>query len=439
MVLLLLLFGFGVTHLFFLRFETGDVYPAYSTLRSDPLGTRALFESLANLDSVAVRRNYLKPESIKFDPHTTFFYLGASAGDFDSVPEAMLKVFDGLIRSGGRLVITFLPVTKSQKKEAPVKPQDKPDAGQNKTGTGEKGHSKPEPKGNEKDSATGPEKRSEPSGVNNRRQSKEGQFGRMISIKKHWGLEAAVKNILPVQDDKTLAIEAASGHKGLPSFISWHTNLYFKLYDDAWRTLYSYDGLPLIVEKSYGKGSIVVCADSYFLSNEALLSERHPRLLVWLIGGRANLVFDEAHHGLYRQPSVAQLVRHFQFHWFFAVLAALALLFVWKSAVYFIPPAPDADANGAEVVSEKDYTQGLIALLRRNLPSNQLLRVCAREWEQTFKKNRRIDAVAFKRIRRMAGTGSTDSKPGKDPVNQYRKISREIKRSGISSRNRNIF
>ena len=439
MVLLLLLFGFGVTRLFFLRFETGDVYPAYSSLRSDPLGTRALFESLANLDSVAVSRNYLKPESIKFEPRTTFFYLGASAGDFASVPEAMLKVFDGLIRSGGRLVITFLPVTNSPKEEVPVKPRDKQDAGQPKTGSRKKSPSVPEPKGDKKASAAGSEKKSESSGVNGRRQSKEGQFGRMISIKKHWGLETAFKNLLPVQDDKTQAIEAASSLKGLPPSISWHSNLYFKLYDDAWRTLYSYDGLPLIVEKSLGNGSIVLCADSYFLSNEALLAERHPRLLVWLIGGHANLVFDEAHHGLYRQPSVAQLVRHFQFHWFFAVLAALALLFVWKSAVYFIPPAPDDDRNGADVVSEKDYTQGLIALLRRNLPSNQLLRVCAREWEQTFKKNRRIDAVVFKRIRSIAGAGSIDSKPGKDPVNEYRKISREIKRSGIYSRNRNIF
>jgi len=431
MVLLLLLFGFGVTHLFFLRFETGDVYPAYSSMRSDPLGTRALFESLANLDNVAVSRNYLKPESIKFEPHTTFFYLGASAGDFASVPEAMLKVFDGLIRSGGRLVITFLPVPNLQKEEVPVKPQDKPDAGQDKTGSGEKGHSKPEPEGDKK--------KSESSGVNDRRQSKEGQFGRMISIKKHWGLETAFKNLLPVHDDKTRAIKATSSLKGLPPFISWHSNLYFKLYDDAWRTLYSYEGLPLIVEKSHGKGSIVLCADSYFLSNEALLAERHPRLLVWLIGGHVNLVFDEAHHGLYRQPSVAQLVRHFQFHWFFAVLAVLALLFVWKSAVYFIPPAPDDDGNGADVVSEKDYTQGLIALLRRNLPSNQLLRVCAREWEQTFKKNRRFNAAVFKRIRSMTGAGPIDSKQGKDPVNEYRKISREINRSGIYSRNRNIF
>ena len=38
---LLVLFGFGVLRLFRLRFETGDVYPPYSSLRSDPLGAKA--------------------------------------------------------------------------------------------------------------------------------------------------------------------------------------------------------------------------------------------------------------------------------------------------------------------------------------------------------------------------------------------------------------
>ena len=40
------LFVAGLIQLFLLRFKAGDVYPAYSSLRSDPLGTQVLFESL---------------------------------------------------------------------------------------------------------------------------------------------------------------------------------------------------------------------------------------------------------------------------------------------------------------------------------------------------------------------------------------------------------
>ena len=35
---LLCVLVYGVVHLFLLRFETGDVYPQYSSLRADPVG-----------------------------------------------------------------------------------------------------------------------------------------------------------------------------------------------------------------------------------------------------------------------------------------------------------------------------------------------------------------------------------------------------------------
>ena len=118
MALLLLFFAVGVVHLFILRFESGDVYPAYSSLRSDPLGTRALYESLENIDSLSVHRNYHLLKSLTFEPQTTLFYLGVSADEFNWVSEEMMEVFDRLTRSGGRLVLTFLPVTQTVEQKA---------------------------------------------------------------------------------------------------------------------------------------------------------------------------------------------------------------------------------------------------------------------------------------------------------------------------------
>jgi len=153
-----------------------------------------------------------------------------------------------------------------------------------------------------------------------------------------------------------------------------------------------------------------------------LWAERHPKLLVWLIGGHSNIIFDETHFGIHKQPSVAQLIRRYRFHWFFAALVVLALLFVWKSAAYFVPPSADDALIGADVVSEKDYTQGLIALLRRNITGNQILQVCAIEWEQTFKKSKPTRAIALEHIRGLAGTEPTGPEKSKDPVKEYQKI-----------------
>ena len=389
MALLLLIFVVGVARLFILRFESGDVYPAYSSLRSDPLGTRALYESLENIDSVMVGRNYRPLESLEFEPDTTFFYFGSSASGNDWVPEKLVKVFDRLTQSGGRLVLTFLPVTKSN-------------------------------------SAAPPRENFESQRVEGGRGSKDSGPDKLVSIKKHWGIGLAFKENLPLKDDKHLAIEATSTRTDLPPVISWHTNLYFDLFENVWQPLYSYEGLPLIVERSYGKGSILLCADSFFISNEALWSERHPQLLVWLIGGNSKIIFDETHFGIYKQPSVAQLLRHYRFHWFFAALVVLALLFIWKSTSYFVPPPQDDDLTGADVVSEKDYTQGLIALLRRNIAGSQVLQVCAREWEQTFKKNPRIRAAAFEHVKGIIETESNASKKIQDPVPGYQKICKLI-------------
>src|SRR2546427_9645317 len=56
LLVLLAVFVLGVGRLFQLRFEAGDVYPPYSSLRADPLGTKALFESL-EIDRKSTRLN----------------------------------------------------------------------------------------------------------------------------------------------------------------------------------------------------------------------------------------------------------------------------------------------------------------------------------------------------------------------------------------------
>ncbi len=433
MAILLLIFGLGVVHLFILRFESGDIYPAYSSLRNDPLGTRALYVSLENIESISVRRNYQPLKSLTFEPHTTVFYLGAAPDDFNWVPEETIEAFDRLTQAGGRLVITFLPATQKPENKASENSLKKSGSTDPNTDTSAGGIS--QDKQTSDNNSPAASSRSDPDSFEentDRRANDDGQV-RQASMTKHWGIATAFKEILPPEDDRHLAIEATANRKDLPPMISWHTNMHFVLDDDAWQILYRYEELPLIVERKFGRGSILLCADSYFMSNEALWAERHPRLLVWLMGGHANLIFDEAHFGIYKQPSVAQYIRRYHFHWFFAALAALALLFVWKSAANFVPPSDDDVLDDAEVVSEKDYTQGLIALLRRNIAGNQLMQVCAREWIQTFKKAKNIEGRAHTRIKALAGAGTTEIKTTRDPVGEYQEISREISQAGRGS------
>ncbi len=107
----------------------------------------------------------------------------------------------------------------------------------------------------------------------------------------------------------------------------------------------------------------------------------------------------------------------------------MALLFVWKNTVYFVTPRKDEALSGADVVSDKDYTQGLISMLRRNIPRSEILQVCGQEWERTFRKDKRIRPETFDRVKEILRTQAFYPKNGVDVVNGYRKLSRIIQRT----------
>lgn len=432
---LLLLLGtllIGVIHLFMLRFQTGDIYPAYSSLRSDPLGTRVFYDSLDNFGNINLQRNYHFLHSLKIEAEAAFFYLGAEIPVPDSIPQRTSKALDRLTQLGGRLVISYLPVNKKI---------DKAPDSEKRTDSADKLESQTQ--NDMQDQNQAPEKESASIPPPDSDDLKDTSFKEVtpeknfVSIKEHWGFGFAYNDSLPAKDEdrKYLTLEANSLRSDLPAAISWHTNLYFELFDDSWQTLYAVDEKPVIIERPMGKGTIVLCADSFFISNEALRSERQPQLLVWLLGGHSNIIIDESHFGIYKHPGVAGLLRHYRFHWFFGALALVALLFVWKSAVYFVPPRKEDISSAADVVSEKDYTQGLNALLRRNISSRKILQICGQEWEQTFKNDKRIKSSAVEQMQSLLQAESQSSKKKSDPVKGYREICRIFKRIGIYTRN----
>lgn len=429
LALLLVCMLAGVIHLFAMRFQGGDIYPPYSSLRSDPLGTRVFYESLGTFKDITVQRNYQQLSSLKFEPHTTFLYLAARADETDLMPASLNEVFQRLTNSGGRLVLSFLPaVEKVEKGTCPAEGEDSTGDGELKSDDDESAQQPDRANKSQRTGESSPAENAPPTC------DKDAGDTHFISIKEQWGLGFNFNADLPVKDEKYLALHALSLRPDLPAAISWHSNLYFELLGDSWRTVYSVNGRPVIVERPMGEGTLVLCADSFFISNEALRSDRHPRLLAWLLGHPAEIVFEETHFGVYKQTGVVDLLRNYRFTWFLAALSLLALLFVWKNTVYFVPPGRTDLSPGADVLSEKDAASGLVALLRRNFTDNTILQVCCREWEQTFGKDKRISNNAAALIENVLQSESPSSRKKPDPVAGYRKISSALKALGISSR-----
>jgi hypothetical protein len=76
-ILILLLaggFAWGVVYLLNLQFASGEVYPEYSSLRADPLGSKLLFDTLVRVPGVSVMRSYSALADV--EPGTTVLLLG---------------------------------------------------------------------------------------------------------------------------------------------------------------------------------------------------------------------------------------------------------------------------------------------------------------------------------------------------------------------------
>jgi hypothetical protein len=393
LVICVILFAAGLYQIFQLRFESGDVYPEYSSLRADPLGTMALCESLDKIPGIAVRRDFSANNHLPSGRDTTYLHLAAHTDEWAWMEEDLVKEIEGFVTGGGRLAVSFYPET--------TKPFRWLDTGGLSTNspaqkkTGKQGKAK-------KSSRKAPEM---PEG---------------ISLKERWGLEFMY--LAPNQGGSEAVNEGALA---LPETLAWHGGIAFTNLPSEWKVIYSRADHPVVIERKFGTGSVVMATDSYFLSNEALLKDRHADLLSWWIGPRKRVVFDEAHLGVVDNPGVAALIRKYRLHGLMLGLVLLAGLFIWKNAASFVPPYPEDSRTG--VVEGKDAAGGFVNLLRRNIAPSQIVDLCFAEWKKSIGHgNKKLNEKALQ-IEGMLNEENARSKLSRDPAALYRNICAVLK------------
>jgi hypothetical protein len=379
-------FVMGVAQLFELRYQKGDVYPPYSSLRADPLGVKGIYEALAELPGVNAERNYKPLPKLKTDEPITLVYAGVrNTAAWDDLE---LRDFDGLILSGSRAIFTFTPIERS-----PVEQEIRKEEEEARKKKLEKEKQESQPKGeklgakNRKSTDAKDGKKEAGKDAKDDKSGKEGEdeSEKIISFRvaaNRWGFDFGY---LPADEDKAfhrtaIATPAAAG---LEHALSWHTALYFKNLKPDWKVLYTCEDHPVIIERSFGSGSLVFSADSFFISNEALRVERSPRLIARLFDGPPTVIFDEEHHNVREEPGMATLARKYRLEGVVAGLILLTGLFLWKNSVRFIP-AQRSGADEGDVVTGKESSEGFVNLLRRTIKPSEVLGICVGEWRKAF-------------------------------------------------------
>ncbi len=370
-----LLFVWGVGHLLVLRTRGGDMYPPYSSLRADPLGTMAFYESLANLKGLTVIRHYESLGRLKSGHDTTLFYLGTPAktlfSSYRRQSDDWGRELRRLTSDGARVVISLIPPRKKKAlKFQPLNPKPKPGASKAKT-----------------DSLQADQTPLPPF--------------RNLALKYDARLKKA--------DGARLAPGMRQEDAPYPTQIPWHSTWCFDLGDSPWRVLYQVRNRPVMIQQPMGDGMVILLTDTFLLSNEALRDKRHPQFLVGLLGSNARIVFDEAHLGINRRPGVAALARQNRLHWPLGGIIVLALLYIWKNATSLTPPpkseesmGPSANASAFRLNrASQDYTQGLISLLDRHLGKSKILKTYVDQWLQTLPRNQAPSEAQIKRIQAL--------------------------------------
>lgn len=340
----------GLAWLIHLRFESGRAYAQRSSLRSDPLGSKALHDAYAELPNLRVSRNFVPLVQLpELPPGATLLLLNTGGGQLHPLADAGVVV--DFVEKGGRLVVALDPGRIAYEHLEDEQADEHGEEADTDTGTGGEHRS-----------------------FTRRGHAETDFFWKDLALRhgKHTGGEA----------ERTASADAL-----LPESLSWREGGVLVEFDaDAWSPLYQIDDEVVAARRSYGAGEIVVLTDDYLFSNEALLKHRFPRLFAWVLRGKSELIFEETHLGVSERAGIATLVRRYRLDGFAIAFTCLMGLIVWRGAMPLLPPF-GGRAEDRIVRPEHSIEAGLGDLLHRSLPPSALPKAAFEAWKRTFIRN----------------------------------------------------
>jgi len=347
--ILLAVFAFGLARIFQLRLNSGDIFPAYSSERSDDVGLAALYRALSRLPHLQVSRWIRSLPELEQEPSQTVILAGMPFVRGTAMSSEDADWLMQTARSGTRIVIAFAPP------ESSLNPQKKPDTSEKKNAVKKNDEKKKEE--NKSEDLT---HKLDP-----------------ISLEKTLGVQVKVRMIL---DHAPPAVASSNNIDGLnmPQAAEWMNEIYFEPENNSlWKTICRRGGSPVLIERKVGHGSIVLAGDSYFLTNESVARHEATPLITWIVGDSLHIVFDESHLGLREETSIAALARRYGLGGAMLLLLGLVALYIWRRTAVFVPViAQDSDS-----ILEIDHTAGLESLLRRSVPAGELIDTCLAEFK----------------------------------------------------------
>ena len=325
--------GFGM--MLFSRYHGTDVYPEYSSFRADQFGAKVLYESLRGL-GLDVSRNLRPLKELDKMQESCIVIAGLPGNMLDH------RNLIDMVSAGARVVIGFVPGS------------GMPDE--------DKDRKKP---------------------------------AHDLDKNHHKGFQLNVDLMSMTTPSKLPGIaKPEAGQDNLPP-LNYYSSNYFRVSAD-WKVLYTFYSKPVIVERKLGKGMLILCADNFIFTNEAVAKDKNAALLLRVLGSRQRIVFDETHLGVVSERNLAWLAGKYELGPFAIILAITLLLFLWRQLT--------AVSGGGEklIVEAKGRADlsglALTALLRSAFRVRDLPKLCLDCWLESA-AGRRCDSIRLQRMK----------------------------------------
>ncbi len=429
----------GVAALYRLRVARGDVFPEYSSLRADPLGTRALHDAaglLAGRESVRWLRPLRRLEAGAGD---VVVVAGADRRRRGGMSTEDWAALDRAVSKGARVVVAWRAEASrsddfARAREILAEPWAE---GRSEEELAEAASERGEPPdaidadeeaderdaGGEKKAAkkTRAEKDAEAAKAEEARRSPAPPSRIASERERRWGYRLMRRELVDRVDEDDARRGEGAPDAWPATLARWRSDLYFLPREgEGWRVLYRRGSEPVLMERVRGAGAVLLLADSFVLSNEAVQRERATPVLAAVLGDARRVVFVESHLGLKTDTGVAVLARRYGLGSAAFTALVLAALWIWRRAAPLAPIIPE----DAEVRLTLAPTAGLEALLRRAVAPNKLFAACLEAW--------RPGATPNDQSRIAAEPAAAGIEAGVEPVAAYNAATRTLSRKKLS-------
>ncbi|MDX2054584.1 MAG: DUF4350 domain-containing protein [Polyangiaceae bacterium] len=361
------------------RVQQGDSFPAGSAFRSEPSGLRVLHDALLSQGKKSVRRERVQLSRRADLSRTTLLLAAISPQDFYTTDDRLMGSLTALVQAGLRVVV-LLDTDVAERCDS------------ERCGVGEFFSEGSEQEAQAKKEA--------------KHKSKKHSAG----LFEEWGISLSGASQAKAQR----VVRAAASPEWLANHLPWRGRAFFTPENAAWRVVYEQVNKAVVVERKLGKGELVVVASTYPVSNEAIAQERATSFILWLVGERPNIVFEETHLGLQEPKGIVSMARSYGLEGALYGLLVASLVYVWYAGSPLVRRAP----RSVRSESINSPLAGFSSLLMRAVPPKNLLQTCLSTYLASLSQVKR---AAFAQ---SAASNSAPSKPNvlKATIDEYNQV-----------------